>query len=89
MAEYIDKRFALYVVDYFNSMLTWSQEDIANEIKRAIEKEKCCDVYKVVYCKDCVQYHHSGYCKRLGKKFDVFPNDFCSYGKRKRVYLNG
>ena len=32
--EYISKNYALYLVNYFGNMQTWSKEDIVSEIKR-------------------------------------------------------
>ena len=34
--EYISKDYALYLVNYFGNMQTWSKEDIVSEIKRKI-----------------------------------------------------
>ena len=34
--EYISKNYALYLVNYFGNMQTWSKEDIVSEIKRKI-----------------------------------------------------
>ena len=34
--EYISKNYALYLVNYFGNMQTWSREDIVSEIKRKI-----------------------------------------------------
>lgn len=34
--EYISKNYALYLVNYFGNMQTWSKEDIISEIKRKI-----------------------------------------------------
>ena len=34
--EYISKNYALYLVNYFGNMQTWSKEDIVSEIKRRI-----------------------------------------------------
>lgn len=51
MAEYISKDYALYVVNYFGNMLTWSKEDVIAEIKRNLEKETAVDVVKVKHGK--------------------------------------
>lgn len=34
--EYISKNYALYLVNYFGNMQTWSKEDVISEIKRKI-----------------------------------------------------
>ena len=34
--EYISKNYALYLVNYFGNMQTWSKEDVVSEIKRKI-----------------------------------------------------
>lgn len=41
------------------------------------------DVVKVVRCKDCKHFDHSGFCKKIGMNFVKFGSDFCSYGERK------
>lgn len=41
--DLITKDFALYVVHYYNSMLTWSKEDILGEIDIAIKEAKPVD----------------------------------------------
>ena len=45
--EYISKDYALYLVNYFGNMLTWSKEDIISEIKRKITEESAVDVAPV------------------------------------------
>lgn len=47
--DLITKDFALYVVHHFNSMLTWSKEDILGEIDRTIKEAKPEDVTRVVH----------------------------------------
>ena len=87
--DLITKDFALYVVHYFASMLTWSKKDILAEIDRTIKEAKPADAVEVVRCKDCkwcryskvhdVQWcdHESGLCDA------IVGNDFCSYGERR------
>lgn len=81
--EYISKDYALYLVNYFGNMLTWSKDDIISEIKRKITEEPAVDVSPVVRCKECVLH---GHCSTE----DVFlfsrikaENAFCCVGKRK------
>lgn len=45
--------------------------------------EPTIDAVKVIRCKECEYWHHSGYCKKLGIEHDRFENDFCSYGVKK------
>ena len=61
--DLITKDFALYVVHYFASMLTWSKEDILSEIDRTIKEAKPADAVPVVRCKDCKHWHEgTGWC---------------------------
>lgn len=48
--ELIAKDYALYVVQHFASMQTWSKEEIIGEILRKIGESK----EDVVRCRDCV-----------------------------------
>jgi hypothetical protein len=90
--DLITKDFALYVVHYFNSMQTWSKEDILGEIDRVIKEAKPEAAVRVVRCKDCKHYHTHNrsvrfdcnelYCCRSALK-KVSPEDFCSFGERK------
>ena len=91
--DLITKDFALYVVHYFASMLTWSKEDILGEIDIAIKEAKPVDAVPVVRCKDCKHIRTASwgekYCVR--KQIDgthaelsnLREDDFCSYGERK------
>lgn len=45
--EYIERDYAVYLVEYFGSMLTWSKEDILSEIKRKLKEETAADVAEV------------------------------------------
>ncbi len=51
--DLITKDFALYVVHYFASMMTWSKKDILAEIDRTIKEAKPADPVEVVRCKAC------------------------------------
>ena len=88
--DLITKDFALYVVHYFASMLTWSKEDILGEIDRTIKEAKPADAVPVVRCKDCrfyelgVEYYPDGtkdICRLL--KRQMLEDGFCSCGERK------
>ena len=84
--DYITKDFSLYVVHYFNSMLTWSKKDILGEIDIAIKEAKPEDVVKVVRCKDCKHYLYDDFdgayvCMQLSKY--VKPDFWCAHGERK------
>ena len=92
--DLITKDFALYVVHYFASMLTWSKEDILGEIDRSIKEVKPEDAVRVVRCKDCKHYHQYhigktndlcewGKCKLISMDVDMPENGFCSYGERR------
>lgn len=45
--EYIERDYAVYLVEHFGSMLTWSKEDILSEIKRKFKEETTADVAEV------------------------------------------
>lgn len=60
--DLITKDFALYVVHYFASMLTWSKKDILAEIDRTIKEAKPADAVPVVRCKDCKHLGIDGEC---------------------------
>ena len=77
--DLITKDFALYVVHYFNSMQTWSKEDILGEIDRTIKDAKAEDAVRVVRCKDCWK-SAEGLCSYQFK--DVPGKDFCGDGER-------
>ena len=85
--DLITKDFALYVVHYFASMLTWSKQDILGEIDRAIKEAKPADAVPVVRCKDCKYrkrplFAGNGiYCVENRRHFEL--DDFCSYGERR------
>ena len=87
--DLITKDFALYVVHYFASMLTWSKKDILEEIDRTIKEAKPEDAVRVVRCKDCVFCHYNSSnetykCSTMNGMYrTVEPNEFCSYGERK------
>jgi hypothetical protein len=91
--DLITKDFALYVVHYFASMLTWSKEDILSEIDRTIKEAKPADAVPV-RCKDCKHYHQYhvgksndlcewGKCQLISMDVDMPENGFCSYGERR------
>ena len=90
--DLITKDFALYVVHYFASMLTWSKEDILSEIDRTIKEAKPADAVPVVRCKDCKHWNcwrnsgeGSGDCL-LDEGYATLATqhyDFCSYGERR------
>lgn len=87
--DLITKDFALYVVHYFASMLTWSKEDILSEIDRTIKEAKPADAVPVVRCKDCkwAEYgkDYEPYCNhwKSGLYANIKDDDFCSYGERR------
>ena len=82
--DLITKDFALYVVHYFNSMLTWSKEDILGEIDRTIKEAKPEDAVRVVRCKDCKHYVlHALACRNEHMNGVIAMDGFCSYGERK------
>ena len=91
--DLITKDFALYVVHYFASMLTWSKEDILSEIDRTIKEAKPADAVPVVRCKDCRSWEQYNACDgtkphRCMNHDAIFykrtkPDDFCSYGERR------
>jgi hypothetical protein len=78
--DYITKDFALYVVHYFNSMLTWSKKDILGEIDIAIKEAKPEDVVKVVRCKDC---KFGEMCSIREAMALTDPNGYCCRGERR------
>ncbi len=80
MAEYIEKSVALLSIEH---------EDPA--YKYAIERVPAADVVEVVRCKDCKHYvdENNGFawcvCHTAFDKFYVQPNNYCSYGERKKT----
>ena len=55
-----------------------------------IEKTSTADVVEVVRCKDCRMFVDNKealvtYCTRECKSLTVNPDDFCSYGERKKT----
>jgi hypothetical protein len=54
-------------------------------IVKAIEEAPAEDVVRVVKCKDC-KYHEDldggVKCKRIDGLLMIFPDDYCSYGRR-------
>ena len=86
--DLITKDFALYVVHYFNSMLTWSKEEILGEIDRVIKEAKPEDAVRVVRCEKCRYYEKAEYdegykmvCRLL--KRQTASNGYCYCGERK------
>ena len=47
--KYISKDYALYLVNYFGNMLTWSKEDIISEIKRKLSETPAADVVPIFH----------------------------------------
>ena len=47
MVEYIERDEALYYVEYFGSMLSWTKEEVVSETARRIEKIPAADVVEV------------------------------------------
>ena len=56
--------------------------------------ENAAEVESVVYCKDCQYYNHSvrdlnpwKSCQRVNGMKKAEQNDFCSYGRKRRMYI--
>lgn len=54
--EYISKNYALYLVNYFGNMQTWSKEDIVSEIKRKIAEANESFLDTDITCSNCGAY---------------------------------
>ena len=82
--EFITKDYALYIVQHFAAMKTWSKKEIIHEICRKIREAK----EDVVRCKECKHRtldFFGGHCCRLHKGLAMVTDDsFCSYGERKK-----
>ena len=66
--DLITKDFALYVVHYFASMLTWSKEDILGEIDRTIKDAKPEEAARVVHGRWIIDKEHlRATCSKCGK----------------------
>ena len=76
----IDKAAAIEISEYMGWRISRYIQDVLDE--RVIDAPTV-DAVGVVRCKNCKHWHHSGYCKLIGMKFDWGGNDYCSFGERK------
>lgn len=85
--DLITKDFALYVVHYFASMLTWSKQDILGEIDRTIKEADRVDAVRVIRCKDCKHMEVTPDCLRWCHVWSgingMGDDGFCNYGERR------
>ena len=72
-----------------DTKVVWMVEGLY-EATEIIDEAPTVDAVEVVRCKDCVNYCGFEHCKNgicdvdSVSKRAVYPNDFCSYGERKK-----
>lgn len=83
MARLIDAdKFGMYLADVQLANRGWRDDvcELLDDVMYALEEESTIDAVEVVRCKDC-KYWNNGDCYRLELSR---PDDFCSYGERKK-----
>ena len=78
---------------YGKGVLNEYMKQYRESVLRIVDEQPTADVVRVVRCKDCI--HRDPEDKKCDCSFrakgGIFPmddNDFCSYGERRKKYLN-
>ena len=64
-------------------------QTVYNDLAEFVESIPTADVVEVVRCRDCIYFKESEvtnscYCDWHREYYETYPNEYCSYGERKK-----